>query len=51
MLKTRKNRILVFSLLSGGVLSIASAVAIYKASRDFNFAQSLFSFTKLMTHN
>ncbi|MFZ8225326.1 putative immunoglobulin-blocking virulence protein, partial [Mycoplasmopsis bovis] len=44
MLKTRKNRILVFSLLSGGVLSIASAVAIYKATSDFNFAQSLFSY-------
>ncbi|UUM25808.1 putative immunoglobulin-blocking virulence protein [Mycoplasmopsis agalactiae] len=44
ILKTKKNRILMLSLLSGGIISASAGVAIYKASSDFNLAKSIFSF-------
>ncbi|WP_331696978.1 putative immunoglobulin-blocking virulence protein [Mycoplasmopsis agalactiae] len=43
ILKTKKNRILMFSLLSGGIVSVAAGAAIYKASSDFDLAKSIFS--------
>ncbi|MCE6056303.1 putative immunoglobulin-blocking virulence protein [Mycoplasmopsis agalactiae] len=43
ILKTKKNKILMFSLLSGGIVSVAAGAAIYKASSDFDLAKSIFS--------
>lgn len=43
ILKTKKNKILMFSLLSGGIVSAAAGAAIYKASSDFDLAKSIFS--------